>query len=297
MSTYSSSLHDRSGPSPGPGVSGNPLTTYHPRSNEERFANSSEAQYYGVFTSPQYRPSQYSPISTDHSYQSSPPIGLPGTRRASEQHSARSNSISDRDPRFDLPSISTIGLDHEHRQHNFSLPPIGALREGDKPDMDASVVLRRLKLEDSMMEGSGKPSRPYSTPPLHSAAGSSIPPSYSNDTYSRRSHHGHMLEKESSRHGAQTPNPTQSIRPSYQHYPGPSDQERGSTDHRYGSSEISPTSSRGLNGGAEDYSAARYGIQSSSRYMDVDDGPIATRGGYDSAGRDYSQAPGPKRPW
>ncbi|KAG8940140.1 hypothetical protein FRC04_005624 [Tulasnella sp. 424] len=80
-----------------------------------------------------------------------------------------------RDTRYDLPPISTIDLPRPAQQQppslpqGFSLPPITSLQGGDKPDMDASAVLRRLRLDEPADVPSR--SREESYKPLYSGGG------------------------------------------------------------------------------------------------------------------------------
>ncbi|KAG9014910.1 hypothetical protein FRB90_005150 [Tulasnella sp. 427] len=75
---------------------------------------------------------------------------LPSTSSSSPPRSRHRSPV--RDTRYDLPPISAIDLPRPAQQgsisQGFSLPPITSLQGGDKPDMDASAVLRRLRLDE-----------------------------------------------------------------------------------------------------------------------------------------------------
>ncbi|KAG8912119.1 hypothetical protein FRC00_005234, partial [Tulasnella sp. 408] len=85
------------------------------------------------------------------------------------QHSRHRSPV--RDTRYDLPPISTIDLPRPAQQQappGFSLPPITSLQGGDKPDMDASAVLRRLRLDEPGSDVAPR-SREESYKPLYGA--------------------------------------------------------------------------------------------------------------------------------
>ncbi len=119
-------------------------------------------------------PSLSSNAASRHRYapypQSSPGSSSGATRQdpypgfSSQSHppsppsSTNSQLFPQRDLRYDLPPIHSIEVPRSsaQSQQGFALPPITSLREGDKPSMDASTVLRRLRLDDS--EGANRDS-------------------------------------------------------------------------------------------------------------------------------------------
>ncbi|KAG8912012.1 hypothetical protein FRC01_005349, partial [Tulasnella sp. 417] len=92
---------------------------------------------------------------------------LPSTPPSQQSHSRHRSPV--RDTRYDLPPISTIELPRpsQQQQPGFSLPPITSLQGGDKPDMDASAVLRRLRLDEPGSSDGAPRSREESFKPLY----------------------------------------------------------------------------------------------------------------------------------
>ncbi|KAG8906394.1 hypothetical protein FRB99_006989 [Tulasnella sp. 403] len=132
------------------------------------------------------RQDQYTPL---------PPSDVSPYSNTSNERSTR--GPPQRDTRYDLPPLATIDLPRDHRpppsipssqpsqppaqQPSFSLPPITSLRHGDKPEMDASTVLRRLRLDDERpvkYEGSRTSLSPQ---PPYQPAYPPGPPSYHGD--------------------------------------------------------------------------------------------------------------------
>ncbi|KAG8930936.1 hypothetical protein FRC02_003454 [Tulasnella sp. 418] len=128
--------------------------------------------------------------------------------RQSSDLRSRTPAQEQRDTRYDLPSISSLGLNANSSQR-FILPPIAALKEA--PEADASSVLRRLKLEDQSQDDSSSSSRHL------------------------RPHHG--VSSESHGSYAVSPSPAQSPRYAPSHF----SERHHPLDHRYSSQPTYPS--------------------------------------------------------